>query len=427
MAVSNVPPFSLYSGDGVILSFSITFPFLINTDIRVYLVEAGLPTLQVEGVDYTVTGGDPGDHILFTVEPSLTQEVYVYRSTPRTQADSLAVRQTYVTAVLEKNLDKITWELQELQYGLDHATGFRNYVNLTTFDNKFPDALLTNPGTMPIINAAGTGWDVGPTAADITEAISAVDDAIAAAAAASSAAAAAAASASGAATSASSASSSASAAAASESAAATSETNAANSADDADQSDQNAEAAASAASASETNALNSANAAAASASTATTQASAASASATAASGSATTASTQATNAAASAVAAAASAVAAAASAASASTTIVGTRAAPTNVVAANGILFTSTTYRTVNFVQGNGGSVFITAAARIQAGTIVGQILELIGRSDANFIQIPDGNGVITGGITIQLLANSIVEFFWDGTNWVLKSTNGLM
>lgn len=105
--------------------------------------------------------------------------------------------------------------------------------------------------------------------------------------------------------------------------------------------------------------------------------------------------------------------------------IVGTRAAPTNIVAASGIAFSSITLMTTNFIQGSGGAVIVTATPQIQAGTVVGQILKLIGRSDANTVTLADGNGLSTGGQTLILGANTIFTFVWDGTVWVLDSTNG--
>jgi hypothetical protein len=107
-------------------------------------------------------------------------------------------------------------------------------------------------------------------------------------------------------------------------------------------------------------------------------------------------------------------------------TIVATRAAPTAVVAANGILFTSTTHETINYIEGNGGAVVVTAAARIQAGTINGQRLITIGRSDANTVSLADGNGLNTGGQVLLLKAGSIISWLWDGTEWTIEYTNGL-
>ena len=106
--------------------------------------------------------------------------------------------------------------------------------------------------------------------------------------------------------------------------------------------------------------------------------------------------------------------------------IIGTRAAPSEIVAATGIAFTGTYWDSVWFVSGSGGPVTVTAAARIAAGANAGQELTLIGRSDTNTVTLEDGNGIETGGQTITLIADSIVTFVWDSVNWVLKSTKGL-
>lgn len=106
--------------------------------------------------------------------------------------------------------------------------------------------------------------------------------------------------------------------------------------------------------------------------------------------------------------------------------ITGTRAAPSEIVAATGIVFTGSYWDNVWFIAGSGGAVTVTAAARIAAGTNAGQELTLIGRSDTNTVTLEDGNGIETGGQTLILVADSVVTFIWDSVNWVLKSTNGL-
>ncbi len=105
--------------------------------------------------------------------------------------------------------------------------------------------------------------------------------------------------------------------------------------------------------------------------------------------------------------------------------ILGTRAAPIEIVGAAGIPFTSTSWETTMFIAGSGGAVICTAAARIQAGTFPGQTLKLIGRG--NSVTIPDGQGVSTGGQDILHVADSTSVWNFDGTNWVIETTNGLM
>lgn len=106
-------------------------------------------------------------------------------------------------------------------------------------------------------------------------------------------------------------------------------------------------------------------------------------------------------------------------------TITGTRAAPSAIVAGTGIAFTGGNNNNIWFIQGSGGAVIVTANPQIAAATNVGQELTLIGRSDVNTVTLANGTGLETGGLTITMGANSITKWFWDGTNWVLNSTNG--
>jgi hypothetical protein len=125
--------------------------------------------------------------------------------------------------------------------------------------------------------------------------------------------------------------------------------------------------------------------------------------------------------------AAASEAAAAVSAGAAAPTLVATRAVPTNVVGANGILFTSITNDTINYVQGSGGAVTLSHATRnIQAGTIDAQTLKLIGCSDVNTITMGDGAGIDTAGSTYVIKNGTILKLFWDQTNWTVESWNGV-
>lgn len=107
--------------------------------------------------------------------------------------------------------------------------------------------------------------------------------------------------------------------------------------------------------------------------------------------------------------------------------VTGTRAVPQAITAAGGIAFNGSVPFNTWFVVGSGGPIIVTAAARIAAGTVLGQELDIIGTSDANYVDLQDGNGLVTGGQTIRLGNNSVATFKWDGANWILKSTNGLI
>lgn len=106
--------------------------------------------------------------------------------------------------------------------------------------------------------------------------------------------------------------------------------------------------------------------------------------------------------------------------------LVGSRASPNAIVAGTGIAFSGTRAFTHWWVSGSGG-VDISASPQIAAATYAGQRLKITGTSDADYVQLDDGNGLITGGQTLRLGNNSVVIFEYDGTNWVIESTNGLL
>jgi hypothetical protein len=95
----------------------------------------------------------------------------------------------------------------------------------------------------------------------------------------------------------------------------------------------------------------------------------------------------------------------------------GTRAAPNSIIAASGISVQSF-QRQIQFIQGSGGAVTVTANPQIQAGSRVGQELNLIGRSDTNTVKLQDGTGLSLNG-PITMGADYSLRLMWDGTNWV--------
>lgn len=98
-------------------------------------------------------------------------------------------------------------------------------------------------------------------------------------------------------------------------------------------------------------------------------------------------------------------------------TVVNSRASPAAVVAGTAII-PSAVFNQTRFIQGSGGAVTVSANPQIAAGTIIGQRLTLVGRSDTNTVTYNNGNGLVTNGIRV-LKASSTIEFLWDGTNWV--------
>lgn len=99
-------------------------------------------------------------------------------------------------------------------------------------------------------------------------------------------------------------------------------------------------------------------------------------------------------------------------------TVTGTRASPSAVVAGTGIAFTGSSYFNMWFIEGSGGAVTISANPQIAAGSVVGQRLKLVCRNNTNTVTFSDGTGLDLNGDCV-MGSSSILELFWDGTNWV--------
>lgn len=104
-------------------------------------------------------------------------------------------------------------------------------------------------------------------------------------------------------------------------------------------------------------------------------------------------------------------------------TLFGSRGTPRDIVAGTGITsgashMSTTAVNQVIFIQGSGGAVDITANPQIEAHTVVGARMTLIGRSDANTVQLDNGDGLELNGSAI-LGASDILELIWDGTFYV--------
>jgi hypothetical protein len=98
--------------------------------------------------------------------------------------------------------------------------------------------------------------------------------------------------------------------------------------------------------------------------------------------------------------------------------VTGTRASPSNIVAATGVAFTGTTINNAWFIQGSGGAVTVTANPQIAVGNYLGQTLLLINRSATNTVTFSNGTGLSLNGAAVMGLDDAL-SLFWDGTNWL--------
>jgi len=90
---------------------------------------------------------------------------------------------------------------------------------------------------------------------------------------------------------------------------------------------------------------------------------------------------------------------------------------PNDIVAGTGIVFDGNGNTEIQYIQGSGGAVNISANPQISAGTNDCDELKLIGASDANTVQIDDGDGVVLVGFLPPLGAGDSISFVWDDDN----------
>jgi hypothetical protein len=99
--------------------------------------------------------------------------------------------------------------------------------------------------------------------------------------------------------------------------------------------------------------------------------------------------------------------------AAAAPTVVSTFASPSSITAVGGISFSSTNSLTLNYIQGSGGAVTVTASPQVAAGSVSGQILTLINTSATNTVKLSDGTGLALNGPWTGALSSALT-LQWD-------------
>jgi len=115
------------------------------------------------------------------------------------------------------------------------------------------------------------------------------------------------------------------------------------------------------------------------------------------------------------------------------TLVFGTRASPRSVVIATGVtsgaahMSTTTAAQTIYAIGSIAGENDITANPQIQAGTVVGQRMRIIGRHNDNYIKLENGTGLdLDGASPWYSLVGNLLDLEWDGTNWYEAHRRGL-
>lgn len=100
------------------------------------------------------------------------------------------------------------------------------------------------------------------------------------------------------------------------------------------------------------------------------------------------------------------------------TVVSGSVGSPNNITAGVGVTPLAIGRKQIIFVQGSGGAVEVTAAARVGNGVNVGDEIQLVGCSDTNWLGLADGNNLRLNG-NKTLVNGSVLGLIWDGSDWL--------
>lgn len=203
-----------YVGNGNVDTYSYTFRIFAETDLLVTVKDTSDVETELDlTTDYTVTGvGDANGGSVALVNSGQAwldaggdllsnYELVIRRVRPLTQETDIRSQGSFYPEIHEDALDHLTMVAQQLQDEVDRCIKLPETISGSTFSTLLPSDGLA-PNTVIMVNAAGDGFENGPTADEISGAQASATAAAASASAASSSASAAATSASNAAASA---------------------------------------------------------------------------------------------------------------------------------------------------------------------------------------------------------------------------------
>ena len=160
-----------YAGNGSTTPFSFPYLFFADADLKVILVvnSTGVETTQTITTHDTITGaGDQsGGTVIMATAPASGETLVILRDADITQGLDLVENDSFPSDLIEQQFDKLTIAAQKLD------TRANRTAKLTDGDTSGFDATLPSTHTADtalVINAAGTGFDVGPDVSDLSTA-----------------------------------------------------------------------------------------------------------------------------------------------------------------------------------------------------------------------------------------------------------------
>lgn len=183
MSLSSVNNRSQHTGNGAVDTYSYTFRIFDEDDLLVVVRDTdGVETTLVKTTDYTVTGvgaASGGTVVLVNSaqawldgDGDLKQdyELSILRVVALTQVTDIRNQGDFYPEVHEDQFDKLTMIDQQQQDELDRSIKLPDSVDPSTFDTRMPASIVGQANVTITTNAAGDGFEEGPTTAEIENA-----------------------------------------------------------------------------------------------------------------------------------------------------------------------------------------------------------------------------------------------------------------
>ncbi len=192
MSISSSANRNDYVGNGATDTYNYSFRIFDEADLEVTVRDTSdIETTLALSTDYTVTGvGSSGGGTIVLVNSAQSwldgdgdlkssYALTIRRVLDLVQETDIRNQGAFYPEIHEDQFDKLVMIAQQQQDELSRSASMPVTVAASAFSPEFPASLPSNPGATIVVNDAGDGFDLGPTADQIS---SANADAVAAAA-----------------------------------------------------------------------------------------------------------------------------------------------------------------------------------------------------------------------------------------------------
>lgn len=183
MSISSSTSRNDYVGNGAVDTYNYSFRIFDEADLTVTVRNtSGVETTLALTTDYTVTGvgaSAGGTIVLVNSAQSWLDgdgdlksgyALTIRRVLDLVQETDIRNQGAFYPEIHEDQFDKLVMIAQQQQDEVNRSARMPETISASAFDPTFPSSLPDNPGATVIVNTAGDGFDLGPTADQISSA-----------------------------------------------------------------------------------------------------------------------------------------------------------------------------------------------------------------------------------------------------------------